>query len=176
DAPLSPVTYASAAQRNQFVDALRARIRQIPGATIAEIRTALPFAGAGSTIHFNIVGHPPKGPEDFIVTGYRAIGPDYFAALSNPLSRGRAFTDHDRDRSRPVAIVNETFVKRFFGGDPDQALRSRAQLGATPESEAETPIMDIVGVVGDTKQAFEAAVQPTMFVPYLQHPIEVIGG
>jgi putative ABC transport system permease protein len=36
--------------------------------------------------------------------------------------------------------------------------------------------MEIVGVVGDTKQAFEAATQPTMFVPYLQNPIEVISG
>jgi putative ABC transport system permease protein len=36
--------------------------------------------------------------------------------------------------------------------------------------------MDIVGVVGDTKQAFEAAIQPTLFVPYEQPPIDILGG
>src|SRR4051812_1913329 len=176
DAPLSPVAYATAAQRNQLVDRLRARLKEIPGVKVAEIGTALPFSGGGSTIHFNIIGRPPKGPEDYIATGYRAIGPDYFAALGIPLVAGRAFTERDRDRSRAVAIVNEAFVRRFLGGNTENALRSRTQLGTTPDDDPDSPITDIVGVVGDTRQAFDTSVQPTMFVPYLQHPIEVIGG
>ncbi|HEY7287989.1 MAG TPA: ABC transporter permease [Vicinamibacterales bacterium] len=176
DAPLSPVSYASQAQRNQLVERLVPKLKEIPGVKIASVATAPPFSGTGSTIHFNIVGRPPKGPEDYIATGYRAIGPDYFLALGVPVIAGRTFTDRDRDRSRPVAIVNETFVRRFLGGDTGLTLRSRAQLGTVPDDEAETPIMDIVGIVGDTRQAFETATDPTMFVPYLQHPIDVIGG
>jgi putative ABC transport system permease protein len=176
DAPLSPVSYASQAQRNQLVDRLIPKLKEIPGVKLAAVATAPPFSGGGSTIHFNIVGRPPKGPEDYIATGYRAIGPDYFAALGVPVLAGRMFNERDRDRSRPVAVVNETFVRRFLAGDTTGALRSRAQLGTVPDDEAETPIMDIVGVVGDTRQAFETAVDPTMYVPYLQHPIEVIGG
>jgi putative ABC transport system permease protein len=176
DAPLSPVTYATAAKRNQLVDRLRERLKTIPGVTIGDVGTALPFSGGGSTIHFNIVGRPPKGPEDYIATGYRAVGPQYFTALGIPILAGRSFRDFDRDRSQAVAVVNETFVKRFLGGDVAQALRSRAQLGTVPDDPNDTPVMQIVGVVGDTKQAFEAATQPTMFVPYLQNPIEVIGG
>ncbi len=176
DAPLSPIAYATQDRRNSFVDWLVPRLKEIPGVKVAAVATAPPFSGTGSTIHFNIVGRPPKGPEDYIATGYRAIGADYFAALGIPLSAGRTFTERDRDRSRPVAIVNETFVRRFLGGDAALALRSRTQLGTTPDDEAETPIVDIVGVVGDTRQAFDAAAEPTMFVPYLQHPIQVIGG
>ena len=176
DAPLSPVTYASASTRNELVDRLRDRLARVPGVKVAEVGTALPFSGAGSSIHFNIVGRPPKGPEEYIITGFRAVGPDYFTALGIPILHGRTFTDRDRDRSRPVAIVNETFVKRFLRGDSEEALRARAQLGAIPDNEDETPIMDIVGVVGDTKQAFEAATQPTMFVPYQQQTIDVVGG
>ena len=176
DAPLSPVIYATAAKRNQLVDRLRARLKTIPGVTIGDVGTALPFSGGGSTIHFNIVGRPPKGPEDYIATGYRAVGPQYFTALGIPILAGRSFSEFDRDRSQAVAVVNETFVKRFLGGDVAQALRSRAQLGTVPDDPNDTPVMQIVGVVGDTKQAFEAATQPTMFVPYLQNPIEVIGG
>jgi putative ABC transport system permease protein len=176
DAPLSPVSYASSQQRNQLVDRLLPRLRELPGVKVAAIATSPPFSGGGATIHFNVIGRPPKGPEDYNAAGYRAVGPDYFAALGVPVVAGRTFTDRDRDRSRPVAVVNEAFVRRFLGGDRTLALRSRTQLGTTPDDDPEAPIMDIVGIVGDTRQAFETAADPTMFVPYLQRPIDVIGG
>jgi putative ABC transport system permease protein len=179
DAPLSPVKYATGAQRNALVDRLRERLRALPGVALAEVATAPPFSGNGSTIHFNIAGRPPKGPEEYITTGYRAVGEDYFRALGIPVVAGRVFTARDRDRSPAVAVVNETFVKRFFGAAAKQALASRAQLGTTPsptEGPDGAPMMEIVGVVGDTKQAFESTLQPTLFVPYEQYPIDVLSG
>jgi putative ABC transport system permease protein len=179
DAPLSPVKYAGAVQRNALVDRVRERLRALPGVRLAEVATAPPFSGSGSTIHFNIAGRPPKGPEEYILTGYRAISDGYFRALGIPLVAGRVFTARDRDQSPAVALVNEAFVKRFFGGAAGRVVGARAQLGATPgptDGPDGAPLIEIVGVVGDTKQAFEAAVQPTMFVPYEQHPIEILGG
>jgi putative ABC transport system permease protein len=174
DAPLSPVKYATAAQRNALVDRLRDRLRTLPGVTYAEVATAPPFSGNGSTIHFNITGRPPKGPEDYINAGYRAISEGYFPALGVPLVAGRLFTSRNRDEAPPVAIVNENFVRRFLDGKPGQALGARLQLGTLPDDES--PIMEIVGVVGDTKQAFETATQPTLYVPYEQYPMEILGG
>ncbi len=175
DAPLSPVKYATGAQRNIFVDRLRERARSMPGVTFAEVATSPPFSGTGSTIHFNITGKPPRGPEEYILTGYRAVSEGYFGALSVPLVAGRLFTNRDRDQSQPVAIVNETFVKKFLGGVTKQGVGARARLGTVPDDES--PEMEIVGVVGDTKQAFEAATQPTMFVPIAQSPLdEILGG
>ena len=139
--------------------------------TFADVATAPPFSGNGSSIHFNITGRPPKGPEDY---GFRAVSEGYFSALGVPLVAGRIFTTRDRDESAPVAIANETFVRRFLGGAAKPSLGARAQLGTTPEDDA--PVMEIVGVVGDTKQAFEAATQPTMYVPSEQYPIEILGG
>src|SRR5207248_4659426 len=113
------------------------------------------------------------------LTGYRAVTDGYFRALGIPLVAGRGFTPRDRERSAAIAIVNETFVKRFFAGAANHALGARAQLGTTPsptEGPDGAPMIEIVGVVGDTKQAFEAALQPTVFVPYEQHPIEILGG
>jgi putative ABC transport system permease protein len=99
---------------------------------------------------------------------------DYFSALGVPLVAGRGLTDRDRDQSPPVAIVNETFAKRYFGSQTRQAVGARAQLGTVPDDDS--PRMEIVGIVGDTKQAFEADIQPTMYVPYLQPPIDVLAG
>jgi putative ABC transport system permease protein len=179
DAPLSPVKYATAAQRNLLVDRLRERLRALPGVTHAEVATAPPFSGNGASIHFNITGRPPKGPEEFIITGFRAVSDGYFRALGIPLLSGRTFTTRDRENAPTVAVVNEAFVKRFFGGETKQALGAHAQLGATPsptEGSDGAPLMEIVGVVGDTKQAFEAALQPTLFVPYEQPPLDILGG
>ena len=179
DAPLSPVKYATGEQRTIFADRLRERLRALPGVRLAEIATAPPFSGNGTTIHFNIVGRLPRGPEEYILTGYRAVSDGYFRALGIPLLAGRAFSARDRERSAAVGVVNETFVKRFFGGEAGRAIGARAQLGATPSPIAGpdgAPLMEIVGVVGDTKQAFEAALQPTMFVPYEQFPIDILAG
>ena len=129
DAPLSPGAYDTTAKRNAFVERLLDRLRTTPGVEAAAIATAPPFSGGGSTIHFNITGRPPKGPEEYILTGLRAVTSDYFTALGVPLVAGRGFTDRDRDQSLPVAIVNETFAKRYFGNQARQALGARAQLG-----------------------------------------------
>jgi putative ABC transport system permease protein len=174
DAPLSPVTYGKSPARNQFVDRLLTELRARPGVKYAEAATSPPFSGGGGAIHFNIAGRPPKGPEEFIITGYRAVSPGYFTALGVPITSGRFFTDRDRDASPGVALVNETFVRRFFGGAGRTAMGARVQAGATPGDEA--PRMEIVGIVGDTKQAFEAEPQPTIYVPYLQYPIDILGG
>src|SRR6185503_6797462 len=170
DAPLSPVKYATSAQRNLFVERLRERARSLPGVAFAEVATAPPFSGNGATIHFNITGKPPRGPEEYILTGYRAVSEGYFGALGVPLVAGRLFTTRDRGESAPVAIVNETFVRKFLTGVPRQGIGARARLGTVPDKE-------IVGVVGDTKQAFEAATQPTLYVPIMQSPLdEILGG
>jgi putative ABC transport system permease protein len=172
DAPLSPAVYGAQSSRNQLIDRLLPRLRALPGVLRAEIATAPPFAGNGTSLHFNIAGRPPKGPEEFVVTGYRAVTDGYFTALGIPLRTGRLFTDRDREGSKPVAIVNETFVRRHFHGNPAEALAARAQIGGMPGDE--TPWLDLVGIVGDTKQAFENTTQPTMFVPYRQNPIELL--
>ena len=118
EAPLSPTTYASPQSRNIFADRLLADLRAKPGVARAEIATAPPFSGAGSAFHFNISGRPPKGPEEYVITNYRAVTSGFFAALGVPVSAGRVFTERDRETSKPVAIVNETFVRRFFNGSP----------------------------------------------------------
>jgi len=154
DLPMSAASYGKNEARNAFADQLLAALRSKAGVQFAELATAPPFSGAGSSLHFNIIGRPPKGPDEFVITGYRAITSGYFSALKVPLRAGRVFTDRDRDGSPPVSVVNETFVRRFFNGSRDEALRAHIQIGGEPNDE--TPRMQIVGIVGDTKQALEA--------------------
>jgi putative ABC transport system permease protein len=108
------------------------------------------------------------------VPGYRAqegermsfewehITPDYFKTLQLPLDTGRVFTEGDGPNSAKVAIVNESFVRKFFG-DPAQAIGTTFLVG-----KANTPLL-IVGVVRDAKHtSVHAPVLPIFYTPAFQ--------
>ncbi|MBP7571078.1 MAG: ABC transporter permease [Acidobacteria bacterium] len=170
DLPLSPIDYAEDAARERFVDRLLEHVTALPGVEAAGTTTTLPMAGSGALLHFNIYGRPPKGPEDYILAGYRAVSPTYLAALGVPTLRGRSFTEWDRSGSKRVVVINETMAKTFFKeSDP---LGQRISIGTEPDEES--PWMEVVGVVGDVRQGFEADPKAEMYVSYLQgapHPV-----
>ena len=168
--PLSPMTYRDDATRATVVDRLVTRIRQLPGVRRAAVTTMLPMAGAGASVHFNRAAYPPKGPEDYVLAGYRAVTPGYLETLGVPLQRGRLLKDSDRDGAPPVMVINESMARQYF---PDRdALGERIQFGTEPSPT--DPTVQIVGIVGDMKQSFGAAAQAEMFVPYAQAPVPVL--
>lgn len=94
-------------------------------------------------------------------THLSCVSRGYFEAMGIPLVQGRFFTNHDRQDTPAVVIINETFAQRFF---PHQdALGGRLNpRGVSPE---------IVGVVRGVKHAGLAEpVTPDAYVPYLQLP------
>ncbi|HEX7081512.1 MAG TPA: ABC transporter permease [Gammaproteobacteria bacterium] len=92
------------------------------------------------------------------------VSPGFFATLSIPFVAGRGFTDADRLLAPRVAVVNESFVRKFgLGGN---ALGSRFGFDF-PGSPA--PDIEIVGVVRDTKYSkVKAPIPPQFFLPRLQ--------
>jgi predicted permease len=77
-----------------------------------------------------------------------AATPGFFATLGARILAGRDFTDHDArpvsDGGKRVAIVNQAFVQRYFGGR--SPLGAFVCMGAAPDA---TPDTEIVGVVED---------------------------
>jgi putative ABC transport system permease protein len=172
DLPLSPRIYGDDVARTTAVERIVARVSTLPGVKNAAITTMVPMAGAGATIHFNLAAHPPNGPADYVMAGYRAVTPGYLATLGVPLKRGRHLDVTDDDRAPRVVVINESMARQFFpDADP---LGQRLQLGTEPSTDL--PTMQIVGVVGDMKQSFETGAKAEMFVPYGQHPDPVLAG
>ncbi|MCC7181807.1 MAG: ABC transporter permease [Acidobacteria bacterium] len=172
DLPLSPVTYADDVARTTMVEQVTSRVRQIPGVRDAAITTTLPMQGGGATIHFNRAAMPPRGPDDYVMAGYRAVTPGYLSTLGVPLRRGRLLDERDRQGAPPVVVINESMARQYFADlDP---LGQRIQLGTEPSPDF--PTMEVVGIVGDMKQGFEAGAKAEMFVPYLQHPDPILAG
>jgi predicted permease len=75
------------------------------------------------------------------------IGPDYFDTFEQPLVAGRPFTQAEIEGGRPVAIVDETFVRLILGGRQAIGL----MLREPPNEVSDTPGRwhEIVGVVKD---------------------------
>ena len=91
------------------------------------------------------------------------VSPEYFRTIGQQLLQGREFTNADNATSRQVAVVNQSFARRFFPGvDPV----GQAFGFATP---AHSTDFVIVGVVRDARYASpEQAPEPMVFAPLAQ--------
>ncbi len=92
------------------------------------------------------------------------VYPRYFSTMGIPFVDGQDFTPRDLEaNSRPVAIVNETFARLFFGqsspvGQPCGVMATNAALPC-----------QIIGVVRDSPYADIAGdTVATMYQPFLQ--------
>jgi predicted permease len=83
----------------------------------------------------------------------------YLSTLGVPLLRGRNFTPDDKAGSPAVAIVTESFVRRFFPGTDGLGRRFRRK------GLAGQPDIRIVGVVGDYKVE-TIGEAPTPYIQY----------
>ena len=153
--------------RTGVVRRLIERLSGVPGIRAAAVTTTLPMSGGGPTIHFNVKGRPPAGPEQYTMAGYRAVSAGYFQTIGVPLRQGRLLDERDRQGSPRVIVVNETMARIHLQGSP---LGRWIQLGTEPDPDPANPYMEVVGVVGDVRQQPDAEAKAEMFVPYEQHP------
>jgi putative ABC transport system permease protein len=130
-------------QRSARVERLRDAAAAVPGVRSASV-SAIPLltGGGWSRGRIGIGDGPIVQSRPGAALWMNATTPGWFETMGIPLRAGRDFTVGDRDGSRPVAIVNEAFVRRFLKGQ--QAIGQRVRLGF----DSEIP-WEIVGVVGD---------------------------
>jgi putative ABC transport system permease protein len=85
------------------------------------------------------------------------------------LIAGRTFTDQDSRDAPPVAIINETLAKRYFGNE--------SPIGKRIGLSRPTDWREIIGVVRDVKNyGLAADVKPECYVPYLQNGPNYLAG
>ena len=91
-----------------------------------------------------------------------AVGPGYFDIMGVPLLAGREFTTSDTKGSPRVAVVNETFAKKFNLGR--NAVGKRMS-----QSGPDSLNIEIVGLAKDAKYSeVKGEIPPLFFTPYRQ--------
>jgi predicted permease len=90
-------------------------------------------------------GHPAPGPNDKCGSTWDRVSTHFLDAIGVPILRGRGFTDQDTGTSQQVAVVNQTFVKRFFPNEDPIGQRFGIDFQQYSGS------FEIVGVFADFK-------------------------
>jgi predicted permease len=142
------------------------RLQGAPGVRVASLSVHEPLSTNASTTTVRVLGPSVQPGEDLAAVDVEPIAPDYFRALEIPILRGREFTSDDRDGSPKVAVVNESFVRHYFG-DIDPIGRSVS----IPGYRGDASWLRIVGEVRDIK-VHDLRESPTLMLyqPMFQAP------
>ncbi len=153
-----------AARGVSFQRELLERVRAIPQVEAAASTSNVPLNGASWTMGVRVAG---RQGEQRGASKFTWVSPGYFRTMEIPLLAGRDFNASDTDTSHKVAVVNETFVRRFSAGENPigEVMRTAA------EPNYPVALYEIVGVVKDTKYAgLREDTQAIAFAPAPQHP------
>ncbi len=138
--------YRDEAARVAFFEEIERRVASIPGVASVAVANEFPLRGGGQS-RVTIAGDVATGDETVRRAGFQAVSPGYFATLRIPLVRGRLLAAGDRAGAPPVAVVSETFARRFLAGRDPIGQRFRGfQTGV------DAPELTIVGVVRDARR------------------------
>lgn len=146
-------------RRSSFVRDLLDRIRAVPGITAAAASTRSPVNGNSS--NDDIIGENGADTKEASWLDY--VSPGYFQTMETPLLTGRDFNGNDTATSPKVAIVNESFVKKFLNGAKDP-IGKQFRLWEPPGKPE--PYYNVVGVVKDS--VYNDMHEP--FVPVMYFP------
>jgi predicted permease len=147
-------------QIEEYKRELVEEIRGIPGVQNAASTTNTPLIG-GSWTHVVTVGRA-EGDSKFTW-----VSPGYFDTMGIRLQSGRDFSLNDSHSSVRVAVVNQTFVRRYLGevNPIGQTLRTHA------EPNYPATVYEIVGTIPDTKyNDLRGDTPPMAFAPDSQFP------
>jgi putative ABC transport system permease protein len=159
---LSGGRYETPESRRRFaIDAID-KLAALPGAQSAAAINIIPAQGGNWGTSLEIEGVPSDDPNNPPSSDYRTATEGIFATLGVPILKGRAFSDADREGSLPVAIVTESFARRFWpNADP---IGKRLKAG-------NSDWLTVVGVCGDViHDWFGRRNYPTMYRALRQAP------
>lgn len=147
------------ARGRTFYDELLRRVEALPSVRAVSLAERTPLALDYSRRGVSVEGYEPAQGED-MEFGANIVGPGYLGLMHIPLERGRDFTESDRAGSLPVAIVNESFARRFWPGE--DPIGKRITIGDSAR--------EVVGVAHDSRtRSLDESPAPYFYLPFLQY-------
>jgi predicted permease len=157
------------ARTRAFHEQIRQQLNALPGVRAAGLATVAILTGDEWDNSVTIEGYQKKPSED-IDPHYNAVTPGYVDAMGMHVTAGRDFTVKDTPNSPHVAMVNETFARRYFSNG--LAVGHRIGLGSDPSTPTD---IEIVGVVNDTRyESLRDEIPPMVIMCAAQRPLNTM--
>jgi putative ABC transport system permease protein len=119
------------------------RLGAIPGVRQVSAATYAPMSGDQWGQGIRIEGRPEPGPNNDFQSDWTRVTPGIFDTIGARMLAGRPISEDDNANTRPVAVINEAFAKKFFGNKSPIG----EHFGPAPQQNAGT--WEIVGVVNN---------------------------
>ena len=151
--------YGATERRTQFYRDVLAGVQALPGVTGAAYISFLPMVMGGGI--WPVLMAPGQDPSTAQLASLRFVTPGFFAAAGIPIREGRDVAETDTATAPAVAVVSQSFVRRYWpGADP---IGRRFTFGLQERT--------IAGVVGDIRvRGLERDSEPQVYLPYQQVP------
>jgi len=161
--PLPVDRYKTADQVAGFYRPLLQRLKALPGVLEAtETSTLPPYGGIPSDIEIPGKTHAEKWNAMF-----QLVSEGYFPVLKIQFVDGRGFTEAEVTGARKLAVVNQTFVKKYLGNENPIGRQVRIAQLAEFDDAVKEPIFEIIGVVADAKnRGLQDPPEPEIWVPF----------
>ncbi len=168
----------SDAQREAFSRRVLDAVGGLPGVTSAAIAVEAPGLSGGPRVDFDVAGAVHPGRWSTLLS---LCNETYFQTMHRRMRQGRGFSTGDVAAGVHVAIVNQTFARAYLGGRDPLGRRlvfhlPRGSLdhperpvlnGQPPAPPAPEPEFEVIGVVGDARNAgVREAVVPQVYIPF----------
>ncbi|HEY2435225.1 MAG TPA: ADOP family duplicated permease [Vicinamibacterales bacterium] len=153
DIGLQDARYREPAQKRAFYDALLERLRALPGAAAAGYSNTLPLTGGGSVQPIVVEGRAELKPSEQPTVAVRETSAGYMTTMEIPILHGRDFAAADRD----AVLVSASAARLLWGSGNPVGQRVTLPL------DSRTQLIDVVGVVGDVKEALTENAPPTVY-------------
>jgi putative ABC transport system permease protein len=155
--------YGEDAQRNFYTSVLD-RLKANPITTQSAMLFPFPFGGGNAHATLQVVGQPPKPPDQRMTAELNSISPGFLQASGIRLLQGRDLAVTDGPTSPRVALISESAVKEFGGKNP---IGEKIDMGEP---------VTVVGVVSDARRrALDVAPTAAVYLPYTQFVLPYMG-
>jgi predicted permease len=153
--------------RTAFIDQIQQKIAAVPGVRSASIGPPPPYSGQQMTI--DVSGGSDRETQEARV---HLVSAEYFATLQIPLRRGRIWDAAENTRGDFIAVVNQSFARRYWPKADPLGHRLRVTglhtVGPLDAISAQSNgWRNIVGVVADARNdGVDRPVVPAIYLPY----------
>ena len=101
-------------QMEPFFRRIDERLLRVPGVRMVAPALYAPMSGDSWNEGIRIAGRPEPAPKEDTGAGWARVMPGFFETLGAKIVQGRSIEEQDTATTRPIAVVNEAFGRRFF--------------------------------------------------------------